>query len=324
MIYLRWEGFPPVKRLKSFLPLIVTLLLVISFCLIPMLAFGDAGNFSGGSDYGGSSGGFSGGYSGSSSSSSSYFGGSSSDSDGEFGVLDCIFTIIVAVVIIVIFFWRKKLKSKSDSHVPYGQSPMSAALADKDLEPMDAFLELDPDFSQPAMQEKISNLYVQMQNNWQAKDFTPMRPYFSDALYTQFDRQLDDYRKNKQTNYVDRIAVLSVVLEGWYETDANECIVAQVSTRIIDYVTDDKTGQVISGSNTAEKFMVYEWTMMRTKGVKTQVQKDESEGRTCPNCGAPLNINQSAQCEYCGSTVTSKDFDWVISAIKGISQRTGS
>ena len=42
----------------------------------------------------------------------------------------------------------------------------------------------------------------------------------------------------------------------------------------------------------------------------------------CPNCGAPLDVNHSAKCEYCGQVITVDDYDWVISQIKGISQVT--
>ena len=42
----------------------------------------------------------------------------------------------------------------------------------------------------------------------------------------------------------------------------------------------------------------------------------------CPSCSAPLAINQNAKCPYCGSIINSKDYDWSIAAIKGISQRT--
>jgi uncharacterized Zn finger protein (UPF0148 family) len=44
----------------------------------------------------------------------------------------------------------------------------------------------------------------------------------------------------------------------------------------------------------------------------------------CQNCGAPLKINHSGQCPYCGSIVTLKEHDWALSVIKGISQRSSN
>ena len=193
-----------------------------------------------------------------------------------------------------------------------------------ELEPIETLRESDPNFSPQTFKEKISNLYVQMQNAWQNKDFEPMRPYMTDGLYTQFDRQLDELRQHGQTNFVDRIAVLGVALSGWKSDETSESVVAIVSTRIVDYTVDDRSGELVTGSKSVEKFMTYEWTLTRSKGSKTApASEKETDAKHCPSCGAPLDVNQSARCPYCGSVVYARDFDWAISAIRGLSQRNG-
>ncbi|MBQ1291811.1 MAG: zinc-ribbon domain-containing protein [Lachnospiraceae bacterium] len=42
----------------------------------------------------------------------------------------------------------------------------------------------------------------------------------------------------------------------------------------------------------------------------------------CPNCGAPLSINETAKCPYCGTVVTVPNTDFVISSIRGLKQKT--
>ena len=190
------------------------------------------------------------------------------------------------------------------------------------LRSIDEYRLRDPRFSEPALCERISNLYIQMQNCWTAKNMESLRPYFTDTSYAQFDRQLDSYRQNRRTNYVERIAVLGVNLRGWYEQENNDCMVATVRTRIVDFTVDDNTGNIISGSNIAEKFMTYEYILVRSSGYVTVAQHKDAETINCPNCGAPLNINHSAKCPYCNSVITTKDYDWVISSIKGVSQET--
>ena len=75
------------------------------------------------------------------------------------------------------------------------------------------------------------------------------------------------------------------------------------------------------GSNTAEKFMEYEWTLARSTGRTTGTAAG-TQVQNCPNCGAPININNTAKCEYCGCILTTDSFDWVVTGIKGLSQRT--
>ena len=189
------------------------------------------------------------------------------------------------------------------------------------LKEIGLYKEIDPAFDITAMQEKLSNLYVQMQNGWQDKNIDALRPYFTDAFFTQMERQLNSFKSQNKTNYIERIAVLGVDLRGYYLRNGEDHIIAELRTRIVDYTLDDNTGALVSGSKTAEKFMTYEWDVSRASGVKT-TEKEEMTDVHCPNCGAPLSINATAKCPYCDSVVTVKEHDWAICAIKGIAQRT--
>ncbi len=290
-------------RRKPFVILLLVLLLA-AMMLLPAIA--DAGNFSGGSDYGGGG--------------SSWSGGDSDYSGGDGGsFLDFIVVSPIIIVVLIIFsLVSKKTQGAAGTQVSPSQQSLS---------PISSLIAEDPNFSERDMKERIANLYVRMQGAWEAKKFEEMQPFMKDALYAQFALQLNELIRAGQTNRVEKIAVLSVGLIGWRRDEAAETVVATVSTRIIDYTIDDRTGKVVSGSKTAEKFMTYQWELSRSAGTKTLSPTDapgEKEARRCPSCGAPLNLNQSAKCPYCDSVINAKDFDWVISAVRGISQRTGS
>ena len=303
------------KKKSLYIALFIAVLL-LSVLAVPALA--DAGNFSGGSSYGGS-------FSGSS-------GGSFNGGSGAWGLLALggmgggsggIITIIIIAFIIINII--RRLKSAGSA----GSTGMTGAgfTNYSELVPISTIKGADPNFSEAAMKEKISNLYVRMQNAWQAKEFEGIRPFMTDALYSQFKLQLDELSRSECTNYVERIAVLDVELTGWRSDEVVDAIVAIVNTRIVDYTTNDRTGKLVSGSQTVEKFMTYEWTLIRSKGMTTPVFSGEGSEDTatihCPSCGAPVEINQSAKCPYCDSVISAADYDWVISAIKGIAQRNG-
>lgn len=293
-------------------------IIVLSAVLLLLTAgitMADAGGFSGDSDYGGGGGG--------SDSSWSFGGGdddwSSSDNgvfygglpfSGGFGFLD--FIIIAAIVLMIVSRFKKASANKKDGEI----APQSGNLG------IQALRNLDPGFSESIFLEDVSNMYVKLQQAWTAKDWEPMRMLMTEALYSQFERQLEPYITNRQTNHVDRIAVLSANITGFYQDEANDIITVGLSTRIVDYVSDDATGNIIRGSNTQELFMTYEWTLIRSKGVITHI--DGGETRTiCKACGAPMLLKQSNRCEYCGTLMKSGEYDWVISNIRGISQQTG-
>ena len=298
--------------------LVLILALSICLCLFPVATSADFGDFSGDSDYGSDwsssdwSSDSSSWDSGSSwSSSDSYSTSSDGDSDAGFLPTAIVFAVIVLIGVVMS---RSKTKNKS---VPEG----ATRTAQESLRPMNEYVQLDPKFDATAFGEKLGNLYVQMQNCWQAKNIESVRPYFTDVLYQQMDRQLDALRRNGYTNYVERISVLGVNLRGFRQSDGEDHIIAELRTRIVDYTLNDKTGELVKGDKKKEKFLTYEWELTRASG-RTTGAAEEMTVVNCPNCGAPLSINATAKCPYCDSVVTVDAHDWAISAIRGIAQRT--
>lgn len=304
------------KRLLALL-LTLTVLLAGAFSLLARADFGDfAGDYDfGGGDYGGYDsdddydyGG--GGY---------YYGGSSSgSSSGSGGVVGAVIVWLI-IIFIIVFAVVKNKKSGGPGTVVRGAGGQATPM--NLLQPIGNYTRLDPGFSEAAMREKISNLYVQFQNAWHNKDLSPLRPYMTDAYYAQSDAQLEHYRRDRQTSYLERIAVLGVQLSGFTQQNGNDVMVARINARFVNYVLDDNTGALVRGSRTAEKFMEYEWRLERTSGRVTG-REGGMTVHNCPNCGAPLNINRTAKCEYCGSIVQVDSFDWVVSGITALSQRT--
>ena len=321
--------------MKRFGVLLLVLALVLCACLfgprLLRMVGADLGGFSGGGDYGGSGGsGFGGGSSwggGSSSWGSSgddghffFFPiGSSSDSGGDGGSMGNLLFYVILVIILIMIFSRKNQQHHAAPHA--GAAAGAQRTDQSKLTPMSEYALLDPNFSESDMREKLSNIYVQMQNGCTARNIESLRPYFTDTLYQQFDRQIKGLITSRQINYVDRIAVLDVNLRGYFQDGNDDHLVAELKTRITDYTVNEDTGAVISGSKTAEKFMTYEWDLSRPTGTLTEKAGEVTE-RHCPNCGAPLSVNESAKCPYCDSVITFADHDWTIYAVKGIAQRT--
>ena len=301
------------KKKKKLIPLIVILLLCA--IIIPFPVRADFGDFAGDNDYGGGGGGGGGGGS----------SGSSSDGDGFFEILFYIFqllgwkgSLIFIAAIIIIGMIRSKFSKKTPTVPIYSPEPETY---DVEFDHISTYKNVDPNFSEAAFIEKLTNFYIHFQQSWEAKDISDLRPYLTDTLYAKSDRQLESYRKNNQTNHVDHPTVLKVEILGWKKDQGNHVIAAVLNTRIVDYVTDDNTGEVVKGSKIKEKFMAYEWRLIRSADKKTAVNTGISSV-TCPYCGANVDINHSAVCEYCDSVIHDDRFDWVVSEIKGLSQRT--
>ncbi len=321
----------------------VVLMLV---CTLSAVSFGDAGNFSGDSDWGGSSDWSSSGSdwgdsssdwgssdSGWDSSDSSSSGGtfwnfgSNSDSAGSLmldedktdSVSGCtgggfLGLVIIAIVVIVVLRYIKSKKAGDAADL------YQAAEEDEGL-PLDTLKQKDPNFNEQALCEKIGNDYIQMQDAWESKNWEPMRAIMTDALYQQMARQLDELKAARQTNHIDRISVLDARIRRYAQEGDNDVLVVRLSTRICDYTTDDKTGNVVRGDQSKELFMTYDWKLIRDKNQVTP-ETAVLTAVNCPNCGAPLELNHTGKCPYCGTVITLSPHDWALSLIKGISQRS--
>lgn len=262
----------------------------------------------------------------------SFFGG------GISGVITVVGIAVAAIIILVILVGMKKRKHKhkhhhhhSNHHSHHHHShhhhhhhhhhTTSGTQRAQNLRPISEYMELDPAFDLPDFQAKLSNLYVQIQNGWQHKDIEALRPSFTDALFTQMNRQLDVLRRIKQTNHVEKIAVLGVEVRGFHQSGGQDTIVAELQARITDYTVSDETGELISGSRTEEKLMTYEWDLVRPTETLTG-EKEAVQPVTCPHCGKALSANETAKCPYCGCAIIARQHDWLISAIRGITQGT--
>ncbi len=317
----------------------ILLTILLTAALVMALAassLADAGNFSGDSDWGGSDwGGDSSWDSGSdwdsgsswndsdwgaaSGAAGGYIAGSElSGGSGGSGCTggDLVGLIVVAILVVIVLRFLRSRKQTGGAQV------YQAAEEDAGL-PLEQLKAKDPNFNEQALLEKVGNEYIQMQNAWTKKDWEPMRAIMTDALYNQMLRQLEEMKRAVQTNYIERIAVLDARIVRYAQEGDNDVLVIRLQTRICDYTVDDKIGELVRGDKSRELFMTYDWKLIRQKDRQTLAQASMTEV-SCPNCGAPLSINQSGKCPYCDAVITLTDHDWALSVIKGISQRTAS
>lgn len=301
---------------------LVLLLGFICLATVPKsITRADFGNFAGDSDFGSSSwnvGGNSFDRSDNDYNSQGYssYGGYYEDDEYDNPLITAAAFILLAGILLLVMYIISSKKN------PEGRQAGAALTPQSKLKPISEYKKIDPNFDENEFMQRASNIYIQMQNGWTKKNIEELKPYLTDIFYNQADRQLDAYRKNNKTDYVEDIAVLGADIRGYYQENNNDHIIVLIRTRIKDYTLDDATGKLVSGSQSKEKFMTYEWDMIRTSGVITE-KSTGTRTINCPNCGAAININQSARCPYCQSIIQVEAHDWALTGIKGISQQTG-
>lgn len=238
---------------------------------------------------------------------------------GDTGVIGVIF-IGIAFIIIFVSIRKRKDSSLRLQKMREFRTNQGAQRTDRSMLnlPQD-YKQLDENFDLVAFTQEISDMYVKFQNSWQAKDMTNLREHLTDPMYARCEQQLDNYKRNSQTNMIDDIVVENVIVIGWRQEGDLDVMVVELQTQITDYVVNDSTGEVVRGSKDARKRMCYEWSLVRKTGAKSGENLAEI---ICPNCGATTVMNAASECEYCGSLIENEIRVWAVSEIKGLSQQT--
>jgi hypothetical protein len=121
-------------------------------------------------------------------------------------------------------------------------------------------------------------------------------------------------------NVLDNLVVGGVRIVK-VQTDPNfDAVTVRIDASAADYEVDD-SGKLVYGSRQNQPFTEY-WTFIRSGAARTRVGEG-AEITQCPNCGAPLSINESGVCSYCKATVTTGQFGWVLDNITQASEWQG-
>lgn len=169
----------------------------------------------------------------------------------------------------------------------------------------------DPAFDVQAFRDRITAAFIKIQAAWCAQKLETVRPFISDSIHERFSLQLQEqremsYRDQMDNLRVDKCALAAVVSEGGYDS-----VDVGISATAKDYQVWLADGTYFQGSRDDNEFTEY-WTLLRRHGAQTKSgQAGLFEGH-CPNCGAAIAMNQSANCTYCKALLRSGEHDWVL------------
>ena len=302
---------PPPNRRPRFgrLASIIFLLILLA---IPTLLFARAG--------GGQS------YSGSHSSGSHSGGGGGGGGDGS-GAIWLIFQAIrlcivypkvgIPVVIVIagalVYFYRTGASTYTASVIRRG-----GALADEREQAalLDKLRETDAAFNEEAFLTRVRLAFAKIQDAWCGQNLPAVRPFISDGVFERFTLQFDEQRAQGVRNQMDNLDIADVETAGGYADILFDVLNIRIEASATDSMVSIKDGKRLSGSTTSEPFVEI-WTFLRRRGAQTSADPNKPgliEGN-CPNCGGAIELNQNANCQYCGAILRSGQYDWVLAEI---------
>lgn len=172
----------------------------------------------------------------------------------------------------------------------------------------------DPDFDEARFLARVEVAFDKAQRSWCAQDLGPLRPFVSDGVFERFSLQLEEQREDGWRQGMEELSAgpLSIALVD--PGKHFDSITVRIPFRARIDRRGLESGEAIAGSRLPREHFVECWTFVRRRGAKTLAGNGLIEGQ-CPNCGAPLSMNQSARCASCECLARSGQYDWVLTEI---------
>jgi len=170
----------------------------------------------------------------------------------------------------------------------------------------------DPQLTDGAFQARLAMIYDQLNQAWSRNDLAPVRGLVSDGLYDYLHYWIEAYRGQGLRNVLSDMRITHSALARLARDRYYDAVTVRIWATGKDHVIREPGGEHVRGSRHRERAYSEYWTLIRT----AQRKGAPIAAPACSNCGAPLQITQSGQCEHCGAHVTSGEFDWVVSKIE--------
>ena len=275
---------------------------------------GSSGGFGGGSS-GGSSGGFGGGYVGGG---GGYYGGGygtrSGGAGSAFGGLMCIIVVIVVVVVLGAMFKRQGGTVASADLPPPPPPPPVPRRPEVD-EGLARIRQRDPAFDEEGFLNGVAASFYLVQRAWCEQVPAESRKVMADGIWLRHRTQIEEMAAAGRKNVLEDLHIgRSEIIDCVTDADSDS-ITVRIHAYSRDYDVEATTGELARGDRVV-RLWTEDWTFTRSSTATTKAGSGTRQ--TCPNCGAPLDLDAAGTCAYCKQMVMAGAYDWVLSRIEQV------
>jgi predicted lipid-binding transport protein (Tim44 family) len=206
-----------------------------------------------------------------------FAGGGAGGVGGGIGFMDI---ILIGALLYGIYWFIKRRKSPVPAGTSYRDSSTTGAgqiatpvtayepeTSENDLETgLRHIRQMDPRFDEKSFTDGCMDQFFKVQGAWANRDMSGIRNLLTDEMNRTLQGEADQLRAAQQVNRLENIAVRSVEIAEIWQEKGEDFITVQIYANLLDYTTDERTGQIVSGSRTEPvKFREY-WTFTRPVG----------------------------------------------------------
>ena len=126
--------------------------------------------------------------------------------------------------------------------------------------------QFDPSFDEQRFCDQVMDIFFKIQSAWMNRELSPAAALLTAEMRRIIQEDIDRLIRERRVNRLENIAVRNVeIVEAWQES-GQDYLTTLIYANLLDYTTDDASGQVVEGSKTEPvKFEEY-WTFTRPLG----------------------------------------------------------
>lgn len=167
----------------------------------------------------------------------------------------------------------------------------------------------DPAFSEAQFVDRVETAYNILNQSWVRGDLAPALPFLGEGEANRLTMQLEGDRAAHRRNVMTDVVLSGTRIVRIEQSGNEDVLTCRIDASAADWYEDMRTGEMVDGWKRPRPYTEY-WTFARAQGARTS--KTSYMSRTCPNCGAPLELGNISVCQYCGTPVHSTQYDWVL------------
>jgi predicted lipid-binding transport protein (Tim44 family) len=127
---------------------------------------------------------------------------------------------------------------------------------------------MDPSFDEKNFKDLAGDVFFKIQGSWTRRDLNAVRSLLTPEMFGILKKDLDELIARKQINRLENIAVREVEIVDAGQERGEDFITVRLYANLLDYVVDEKSGEVLSGSSSDPVKFVEFWTFTRNVGEK--------------------------------------------------------
>lgn len=176
---------------------------------------------------------------------------------------------------------------------------------------VEEFKLIDKTFNESMFLSKVNNVFIKFFTAIMLEELEDIRHFVSEDVYKYAEDIVKRMQNNGWRQMYDELNVKNSEIVSIEVNESVYKIKVFLQSRYLDYIMNLSNDSLVSGNNWDRVQKNWMLTFSRKVEVDTQ-----GVVRKCPGCGAPMNVNYSGKCLYCGAIYNQSDYDWVLTKLE--------